>query len=71
MIVLLQLDLCHEISVSRINGVLEIGKWFSYGKVEVRFRTPGGKDQKVNICLENYREFVLRVTSLLYNNSSV
>ncbi len=72
MIALLHLNLCHEIPVSSINkGVLEIGKWLSYGKVEVQFQALDGKNQKVYLFLKKYRESVLRVTSLLQNTSSV
>ncbi len=57
LIVLLQLDLCHEIPVSSIRSVRETGTWFSYGKVEISFRTTGGTVRKILLYLRNYREF--------------
>jgi len=39
LIILLCLDLCHEIPLVNIRSVEEKGKWFSYGKAELDFVT--------------------------------
>ena len=54
----LGLDLCHEIPITNIRGVTEMGKWFSYGKVELHFETVEGKDQRILLYMKKYREFV-------------
>ena len=37
---------------------MEIGKWFNYGKVELRFETIGGEDRKIWLYIKEWREFV-------------
>jgi len=66
LISLLHLDLCHEIPISNIKGVMEMGKWSSYGKVELHFQTVGGKDQIILLYMKKYREFVDKVTSAIH-----
>ena len=55
---LLHLDLHHEIPVASIRGVKEIGKWHSYGKVELHFQPQKDKDQKILLYLKKSGEFV-------------
>jgi len=66
LIVLLRLDLCHEIPIERISAVMEVGKWSSYGKVELHFQAAGGKDEKILLYMKKYREFVDKVTSAIH-----
>jgi len=54
----LGLDLSHEIPITKIRSVTEMGKWFSYGKVEVRFVTADGEDRRVLLYMKKNREFV-------------
>ena len=60
---LLGLDLTHEVPIKNIRGVVEMGKWFSYGKVELRFETPAGEDRRIWLYMKKYREFIDKVTS--------
>jgi len=62
----LHLDLCHEIPIASIKGVMEVGKWFSYGIVELHFQTVGSKDQKILLYMKKYREFIDKVTSAIH-----
>jgi hypothetical protein len=62
LISLLQLDLCHEIPLTRIRGVKETGRWLNYGKVELLFQTVEGKDQKILLYMKKSREFVEKVS---------
>ena len=61
----LGLDLCHEIPITNIRGVTEMGKWFSYGKVELHFETVEGKDQRLLLYMKKYREFVDKATNAI------
>ena len=65
LIVLLGLDLCHEIPVTQIRGVTETGTWFSYGKVEVRFLAGDGEERRVLLYLKQYREFMNKARRLM------
>ena len=58
LISLLRLDLCHEIPITKIRGITEMGKWFTYGKVELHFVTEDGENQKILLYLKKYREFI-------------
>ena len=62
---LLGLDLSHEIPITDISDVVEVGKWFNYGKVELQFKTVGGEDRKILLYLKKYREFVDRTTKAI------
>ena len=62
---LLGLDLNHEIPITNIRGVMEIGKWFNYGKVELRYKTVGGEDRKILLYMKKYREFVDKAAKAL------
>ena len=62
LITLLCLDLNHEIPISNIRGVMETGKWFNHGKVELRFKTVGGEERKIWLYLKKYRKFIDQVT---------
>jgi hypothetical protein len=55
---LLDLDLSHEIPITHIRGVIVIGKWLRYGKVELRFETPEGEDRRIWLYLKKYVEFI-------------
>ena len=63
LITLLGLDLTHEIPIKNIRGVVEMGKWFSYRKVELRFETLAGEDRRIWLYMKKYREFIDKVTS--------
>lgn len=63
---LLHLDLCHEIPVASIKGVVEIGKWSSYGKVELHFQTVDGKDRRILLYMKKSRDFVEKVTDIIH-----
>ena len=62
----LGLDLCHEIPVTNIRNLTEMGKWFSYGKVELHFDTSEGEDRRILLYMKKYREFVDKVTNTIY-----
>ena len=57
------LDLTHEIPIKNIRSVVEIGKWFSYGKVELRFETLEGEDRRIWLYMKKYCEFVDKITN--------
>ena len=57
---LLGLDLNHEIPITNIRGVMQIGKWFNYGKVELCFETFEGEDRKILLYMKKYHEFIDR-----------
>ena len=54
----LGLDLCHRIPITSIRGVTEVGKWYSCGKVELRFVTIDGEDRRMLLYMKKYREFI-------------
>ena len=58
LISLLRLDLCHEIPITNIRSVTDMGKWFGYGKVELSFVTIHGESQKIWLYMKKYREFM-------------
>ncbi len=66
LISLLGLDLSHEIPITNIRRVTEMGKWFSYGKIELHFETLEGGDKKILLYMKNYREFMDKVASARY-----
>ena len=61
----LGLDLSHEIPIANIRGVMEIGKWFSYGKVELRFESVEGEDRRILLYMKKYREFIDKATKAI------
>ena len=63
---LLGLDLSHEIPITNLRGVMEMGKWFSYGKVELRFETLEGEDRRILLYMKKYREFIDKATNAIY-----
>ena len=65
LIVLLGLDLCHQVPISNIRSVTEMGKWFSYGKVGLHFETMAGEDRRILLYLKKYREFVDKATNAI------
>ena len=62
----LGLDLCHEIPVPNIRDVTEMGKWFSYGKVELHFETSEGEGRRILLYMKKYPEFIDKVTNTIY-----
>lgn len=66
LISLLRLDLCHEIPITNIISVTEMGKWSNYGKVELFFRTMEGEDKRVLLFMKKSREFVDKVTNAMH-----
>lgn len=62
---LLGLNLTHEIPVKNIRDVVGTGKWFSYGKVELRFETPAGEDRKIWLYMKKYFEFIDKTTKAI------
>jgi hypothetical protein len=66
LIMLLGLDLCHEIPITNIRGVMEIGKWFSHGKVEVHFVTTDGENRRILLYMKKYREFIDTTKNVIY-----
>ena len=65
LISLLGLDLSHEIPITNIRGVIETGKWFNYGKVELRFETPQGEDRRIWLYLKKSGEFIDKITKTI------
>ena len=65
LICLLGLDLNHEIPITNIRGVMEMGKWFNYGKVELRFETVEGEDRKILLYMKKYSEFIDKATKVI------
>jgi hypothetical protein len=68
LISLLGLDLCHEIPITNIRGVTEMGKWFSYGKIELHFVTIDGENQRILLYMKKYREFIDTTKNAIYQN---
>ncbi|MBT8127032.1 MAG: hypothetical protein HKP12_10490 [Gammaproteobacteria bacterium] len=66
LISLLYLDLCHEIPITSIRNVREMGKWSNYGKVELHFQNVEGENQKILLYMKNYRDFVEMVSSAIH-----
>ena len=66
LICLLRLDLCHEIPLESIRKVEEIGRWYSYGKVELRFQVSKEKDRKIILYMKNAAEFVERLSGSMH-----
>lgn len=63
---LLGLDLNHEIAITHIRGVSEMGKWLGYGKVELRFETPQGENRRIWLYLRKYAEFIDKTTNAIH-----
>lgn len=54
----LALDLCHGIPITNIKGATEMGKWFSYGKIELHFVTIDGESRRILLYMKKYHEFI-------------
>ena len=65
LITLMGSDLTHEIPIKNIRGVVEMGKWFRYGKVELHFETPAGEDRKIWLYMKKYFEFIDKTTKAI------
>jgi hypothetical protein len=63
---LFHLDLCHEIPISSIKGVTEMGTCSGYGKVELHFQTGQGQDRRILLYMKKYREFCDKATSVIH-----
>lgn len=66
LIVLLGLDLCHEIPLENIQEVNEIGRWYSYGKVELKFQISKEEDRNILLYMKNSAEFVKKLSKILH-----
>ena len=66
LISLLCLDLYHEIPITNIRGATEMGKWFSYGKVELHFVTIDGESRRILLYMKKYREFIDTVKNAIH-----
>ena len=53
------------IPIKNIRGVVEMGKWFRYGKVELHFETPAGEDRKIWLYMKKYFEFIDKTTKAI------
>ena len=62
---LLGLDLNHKIPITNIRGVMEMGKWFNYGKVQLLFETVEGEDRKILLYMKKYSEFIDTATKTI------
>jgi hypothetical protein len=62
----LALDLCHEIPITNIIGAKEMGKWFSYGKVELHFVTKDGESRRILLYMKKYHKFLDTVKNAIY-----
>jgi hypothetical protein len=62
---LFHLDLCHEVPISSITSVTEMGKCSGYGKVELHFLTGQGEDKKILLFMKKSREFCDKATSVI------
>jgi hypothetical protein len=58
LIILLGLDLCHEIPLVNIRSIEEKGKWFSYGKAELIFVTINGENHGILLYMKKADEFI-------------
>jgi hypothetical protein len=62
---LLGLDLSHEIPITNIKGVIEMGTWLRYGKVELRFETIEGEDRRILLYMKKHHEFIDKTTNAI------
>ena len=62
----LYLDLHHEIPITNIRGTTEMGKWFSYGKVELHFVTKDGEGRRILLYMKKYHEFLDTVKNAIH-----
>lgn len=63
---LLRLDQCHEIPITNIISVTEMGRWSNYGKVELHFHTMEGEDKRLLLFMKKSREFVDNLPSVMW-----
>ena len=63
-ILLLGLDLCHEIALNKITGIAKIGTLFSYNKVELRFSTKDGDTRILWLYMKKDVEFINKVKAV-------
>lgn len=66
MIILLRLDLCHTLPVSRVLTVSEEGNSSGYGKVELRFRAMDGSERTLWLYLKKRQEFVEKIKNVMH-----
>ena len=60
------LDLNHEIPITNIRSATEMGKWFSYGKVELHFVTIDGESRRILLYMKKYHEFIDTVKNAIH-----
>ena len=65
LISLLRLDLCHEIPITNIRAITDVGKWASYGKVELRFMAARGEEKILLLFLKKNHEFIDKATKAI------
>jgi hypothetical protein len=63
---LLRLDLYHEIPLESIGKVNEIGRWYSYGKVRLKFQISKERDRKIILYMKRSAEFVERLSRTMH-----
>lgn len=60
------LDLFHEIPLTNIRSISEMGKWRKYGKVELHFLSVRGEDKKILLYLKKTSEFSDKTKSVIH-----
>jgi hypothetical protein len=63
MIKLLGLDLYHAVPTDHIQSVESTGKWFSYGKVHVKYRK-NRTDHSILLYLKKHEEFLEKIRKI-------
>jgi hypothetical protein len=63
---LLRLDLYHEIPLESIRTVDEIGRWYSYGKVQLKFQISNENDRKILLYMKRSAEFVEKLSRTMH-----
>lgn len=66
LIIILGLDLYHQIPIANIRSVEEKGKWFRYGKAELHFVTIDGESQRILLYIKKYRDFIDTVNNAVH-----
>ena len=61
---LLGLDLYHLVPTNQIQAVESSGKWFNYGKVEIRF-IKNGAERKILLYLKKHNEFLDKTRQII------
>jgi hypothetical protein len=64
MIRLLGLDLYHVVPTDQIQTIESTGKWFSYGKIHVKYMQ-NGIDHSILLYLERHEEFLDKIRKII------